>query len=238
MFGVKDGVIFPKRDKTRWCTFSSDLRSWNPQKLFGVIGSVMITLWGSVIQEVRTVFTAHFRLWEKLLWGQNRYHKETVRQRFCRTFGWTFWCDLPQNPCFTGERPSGSPLELFRKSFGAIHAISWLCESFSAPDLSGGGVARNSAARRQKKESNRNKVESQTIDSESPSELHPIRIASYQCLKAILESHDSNPTILNRPILDSESPILGGVQRPLILILLQKYRNTNGRRIAIQSGGV
>ena len=45
------------------------------------------------------------------------------------------------------------------------------------------------------------KVESRKIDSESPSESHP------NMLKATLESHDSNRMILNRPILDSESPI-------------------------------
>ena len=32
--------------------------------------------------------------------GQKRYPKELLRQRFRRTFGWTFWCGLPQNPCF------------------------------------------------------------------------------------------------------------------------------------------
>ena len=36
----------------------------------------------------------------------------------------------------------------------------------------GPGIARDSAAR--KKESNRNEVESRKIDSESPSELHPV----------------------------------------------------------------
>ena len=54
-FGVKDGVTIPKRDKTGWCNFSWELRLLNPQKLFGVLGSVMITLrkikWGSAIQE-------------------------------------------------------------------------------------------------------------------------------------------------------------------------------------------
>ena len=34
------------------------------------------------------------------LWPSGWCHKETVWQRFCRTFGWTFWCDLPPNPCF------------------------------------------------------------------------------------------------------------------------------------------
>ena len=28
------------------------------------------------------------------------------------------------------------PLELFRKFFGAVRAVLWLCESFSPPDLS------------------------------------------------------------------------------------------------------
>ena len=50
---------------------------------------------------------------------EKRYHKETVWERFCWTFGWTFWCDLPQNPCFTGQWPgnpsncSENPLVLF-----------------------------------------------------------------------------------------------------------------------------
>ena len=39
---------------------------------------------------------------EDFSWGQKRYDKETAWQRFGRTFGRTFWCDLPQNPCFTG----------------------------------------------------------------------------------------------------------------------------------------
>ena len=33
---------------------------------------------------------------------QKRYPKELLRQRFRQTFGCTFWCDLPQNPCFIG----------------------------------------------------------------------------------------------------------------------------------------
>ena len=37
--------------------------------------------------------------------GQKRYAKELVRQRFSRTFGSTFWCDLPQNPCFIRKCP-------------------------------------------------------------------------------------------------------------------------------------
>ena len=50
---------------------------------------------------------------------------------------------------------------------------------------------------------NRHKVaESRKIDSEST-----IRIATYQCLAATLESLDSNRPILKRPILDSESQI-------------------------------
>ena len=47
IFGVKDGVIFAKGDKTRWCIFSWGLRLLHPQKLFGVIGGVMIALIGS-----------------------------------------------------------------------------------------------------------------------------------------------------------------------------------------------
>ena len=41
--------------------------------------------------------------------------------------------DFPQNPCFSGYDPN--PLELFRKLFGAVRAIFWLCGSFLAPDL-------------------------------------------------------------------------------------------------------
>ena len=33
---------------------------------------------------------------------------------------------------------TGNPLELFRKFFGAVRAILWLCESFLAPELSCG----------------------------------------------------------------------------------------------------
>ena len=36
-----------------------------------------------------------------LSWRKS-YHKELVRQRFCRTFKWTLRCDLPRNPCFIG----------------------------------------------------------------------------------------------------------------------------------------
>ena len=34
--------------------------------------------------------------------GQKKYPKELLRQRFRRTFGWTFWCNLLQNPRFIG----------------------------------------------------------------------------------------------------------------------------------------
>ena len=39
---------------------------------------------------------------DKQSWRQESYHKETAWQRFFRTFRWTFWCDLPRNPCFDG----------------------------------------------------------------------------------------------------------------------------------------
>ena len=49
---------------------------------------------------------AQQKLLYKALFGeQKRCHKEAVRQRSCRTFGWTFWRDLPQDPCFTGSWP-------------------------------------------------------------------------------------------------------------------------------------
>ena len=44
----------------------------------------------------------------------------------------------------------------------------------------------NFCSERHNDESNRNRAESRTFDSESP-----IRIATYQCLAATLESHDS-----------------------------------------------
>ena len=37
-------MLLPKRDSTRRCNFSWTLRLLNPQKLFGVIGGVIITL--------------------------------------------------------------------------------------------------------------------------------------------------------------------------------------------------
>ena len=43
-FGVIGGVLLPKRDNTRRCNFSWELRLLNPQKLFGVIGGVIIAL--------------------------------------------------------------------------------------------------------------------------------------------------------------------------------------------------
>ena len=49
--------------------------------------------------------------------------------------------------------------------------------------------------REDQNEWNRSKVESRNVDSESP-----IRIATYECLAATLDSHDSNRTILN-PVL-------------------------------------
>ena len=58
--------------------------------------------------------------------------------------------------------------------------------------------------REAKNESNRSKVESRKIDSESPSESHPNNALKF---KATLESHGSNRTILNGPILNSKSPI-------------------------------
>ena len=42
IFCVKDGVIFPKTDKTRWCNFSWTSRLPNLQKYFGETGGAMI----------------------------------------------------------------------------------------------------------------------------------------------------------------------------------------------------
>ena len=44
--------------------------------------------------------------------------------------------------------------------------------------------------------------------------------------------------LLFLPDMGRSEQILGVSQRPLTLILLQKYRDTNGRRIVIQIGGV
>ena len=44
--------------------------------------------------------------------------------------------------------------------------------------------------------------------------------------------------IFNSKTINSCNCNLGVSQRPLTLILLQKYRDTNGRRIVIQIGGV
>ena len=41
---------------------------------------------------------------------------------------------------------TGSPLELFRKFFGAVRAIFWLCGSFLAPDHLASAYRRLSAA--------------------------------------------------------------------------------------------
>ena len=57
--------------------------------------------------------------------GQKRYPKELSRQRFRRTFGRTF-----SKPLFQ-DVMTGNPLELFRKSFGAVRAIFWLWGFFS-----------------------------------------------------------------------------------------------------------
>ena len=74
------------------------------------------------------IFTLHLSK-RDCFWGQKRYRKETMWQRVCRTFGWTFWCDLPQNPCFTGSWLN--PLELFRTFVGAVRAIF----GFLAPEI-------------------------------------------------------------------------------------------------------
>ena len=61
-FGVIGGVLLPKRDNTRRCNLSWELRLLDPLKIFGVIGGVIVTLnysrkirWWGVIQEVPMV---------------------------------------------------------------------------------------------------------------------------------------------------------------------------------------
>ena len=51
--------------------------------------------------------------------------------KICRTFGWTFWCDLPQSPCSIGYWPvtpsncSENSLVLFVRFFGFVSPF-WL----------------------------------------------------------------------------------------------------------------
>ena len=53
-----------------------------------------------------------------------------------------------------------------------------------------------------------------------------------------LPAYTAPPCTSTLQILVVKATCLGVFQRPLTLILLQKYRDTNGRRIAIQIGGV
>ena len=66
-------------------------------------------------------------LFSLLLEGQKRYPKELVEQRFCRTSGELSGaiCLNLTKPCFLGTAP-----ELFKKSFCAVRAMSWLCIPF------------------------------------------------------------------------------------------------------------
>ena len=49
---------------------------------------------------------------------RRRHPKELVRQRFCRTFGWTLWRDLFQNPLFYWVVPSNSSENLHGPNWG------------------------------------------------------------------------------------------------------------------------
>ena len=60
--------------------------------------------------------------------GQRRYPKELLRQSFRRTVAWTFWRDLPQNPCFIWIVPSNcseNSLVLFVRFLG-FGILFWL----------------------------------------------------------------------------------------------------------------
>ena len=59
--------------------------------------------------------------------GQKRYPKELLRQRFCWTFGWTFWCDLPQKSLFNWEVP-----RIVQK---ILWSVLWLWGSFLPLDI-------------------------------------------------------------------------------------------------------
>ena len=48
-------------------------------------------------------------------WGPEKVPQRTCVTKICRTFGWTFCCDLPQNPCFIGYCPR------------IVHKILWYC---------------------------------------------------------------------------------------------------------------
>ena len=50
-------------------------------------------------------FVTFMGFWSPSVQGQKRYPKKLVRQRFCRTLGWTSRWDLPQNPSFVGQCP-------------------------------------------------------------------------------------------------------------------------------------
>ena len=72
-FSVIGGRLLPKRDNTRRCNVSWKVRLANPQKLFGVLGGVILTLinsriirWWGVIQEVRMIFAIRSVCWRQI----------------------------------------------------------------------------------------------------------------------------------------------------------------------------
>ena len=54
--------------------------------------------------------------------GQKRYPKELLRERFRRTFGVNFWCDLPSRPLFYWVEPSNYS----ENSFVLFVRLFWL----------------------------------------------------------------------------------------------------------------
>ena len=63
--------------------------------------------------------------------GQKRYPKELLRQRFRRTFGWTFWCEFASKPLFYCVVPSNCS-ETFLVLFVWFFGFGFL---FLAPDF-------------------------------------------------------------------------------------------------------
>ena len=78
------------------------------------VGSMLAKSWPSLaecwLDVAKSAWSGHSRCTNSpatndhlpLHQGQKRYPKKLLRQRFRRTFGWTFRCDLPQKPVSFG----------------------------------------------------------------------------------------------------------------------------------------
>ena len=127
------GVVFPSKTQCIKNFKKGGLRSnFGGSFLYVYVLFRDLTRWSLKLPIENEVFkrTLQFfvrKAWETskrgLIQGRIRYHKKLVWQRFRRTLGWAFWCDLPQNPCFTGW----CPWIVKKIPFGAFRAIFWLC---------------------------------------------------------------------------------------------------------------